>query len=337
MNDMKNTFTHKNLITLLLVVIITIISVYMAGCSDSEQIPTVPATTSVATVDETVANTEGTIPTESQQSTTNAESSTVSTEPTKSDTQKPDGTVSEKPNNNETSNKPENTVVSEGDVRPQHTHSYGSSIKKATCTDDGYTVYSCACGVEYTSDYVDALGHKWNGWVTIKEATSESEGKRENACGRCGKIKSESIDKILGPFDYPAVENPDLVSERVIYYINSYRGDNTYSPFAMEQYVNLRAEQIINNYSHDANDMQLAKDISGARVNGECLGHIVNIDYTVDEAAFEIVEQFRLGSPLYGSTHWNIITNPSVKCLSVGVYISEMNIYTCVATSYIDQ
>ena len=41
-----------------------------------------------------------------------------------------------------------------------HVHSYTSVVANPTCTEQGFTTYTCAgCGDEYTSDYVDALGH----------------------------------------------------------------------------------------------------------------------------------------------------------------------------------
>lgn len=41
-----------------------------------------------------------------------------------------------------------------------HTHSYNTSVTKPTCTEGGYTTYTCTiCGDSYVADYVDALGH----------------------------------------------------------------------------------------------------------------------------------------------------------------------------------
>ena len=41
-------------------------------------------------------------------------------------------------------------------------HKYEASETKPTCTDAGYTTYSCtACDYSYTADDVDALGHEW--------------------------------------------------------------------------------------------------------------------------------------------------------------------------------
>ena len=45
------------------------------------------------------------------------------------------------------------------DVGGSHTHEYTKVITKPTCTEDGYTTYTCDCGEEYVSDKVNALGH----------------------------------------------------------------------------------------------------------------------------------------------------------------------------------
>ena len=43
-----------------------------------------------------------------------------------------------------------------------HTHSYTSSITLPTCTEQGYTTYTCECGDSYVADYVDANGHDFS-------------------------------------------------------------------------------------------------------------------------------------------------------------------------------
>ena len=38
-------------------------------------------------------------------------------------------------------------------------HNYNSVVTAPTCTERGYTTYTCECGDSYVDDYVDALGH----------------------------------------------------------------------------------------------------------------------------------------------------------------------------------
>ena len=48
-----------------------------------------------------------------------------------------------------------------------HTHSYTAAVTAPTCTEQGYTTYTCSCGDSYKSDYKDALGHDYkNGTCT---------------------------------------------------------------------------------------------------------------------------------------------------------------------------
>ncbi len=59
---------------------------------------------------------------------------------------------------------------------PPHTHDYKSVVTKPTCTQAGYTTYTCSCGDSYKSDYKDALGHDY----------------KNGACTRCGEKDPDS-------------------------------------------------------------------------------------------------------------------------------------------------
>ena len=50
-----------------------------------------------------------------------------------------------------------------GEKNDVHEHSYTSVVTAPTCTEDGYTTYTCACGDSYIADEIPALGHEWNG------------------------------------------------------------------------------------------------------------------------------------------------------------------------------
>ena len=71
-------------------------------------------------------------------------------------------------------------------------HSYSSIVTAPTCTERGYTSYTCGCGDGYISDYVDASGHNFGDWETIKEATTTEEGLQERTC-QCGEKESKVI------------------------------------------------------------------------------------------------------------------------------------------------
>ena len=66
---------------------------------------------------------------------------------------------------------------------------------KAGCTTLGYDRYLCTeCGKIEKQDYVDSLGHAWQG-IVIWEATCETDGKLLELCSRCGQMKQTATPK----------------------------------------------------------------------------------------------------------------------------------------------
>lgn len=61
-----------------------------------------------------------------------------------------------------------------------HTHSYTGTVTAPTCTEKGYTTYTCTCGDSYVDDYVDALGHAYNGFCE-----DNGDGTHYWECDRC--------------------------------------------------------------------------------------------------------------------------------------------------------
>ena len=50
-----------------------------------------------------------------------------------------------------------------------HTHKYVETVTKPTCTEKGYTTYTCSvCGDSYKGSYTDALGHSYVGGVCTR-------------------------------------------------------------------------------------------------------------------------------------------------------------------------
>lgn len=66
---------------------------------------------------------------------------------------------------------------------------------KAGCTTLGYDRYLCTeCGKIEKRDYVDSLGHAWQG-IVIRDATCETDGKLLELCSRCGQVKQTATPK----------------------------------------------------------------------------------------------------------------------------------------------
>ena len=74
-----------------------------------------------------------------------------------------------------------------------HEHNYVRQERPATCTQDGYVKYVCACGSSYNEAVYPALGHDWDSGTVTKEPTATETGIRTYACTRCGETKTESI------------------------------------------------------------------------------------------------------------------------------------------------
>ena len=84
------------------------------------------------------------------------------------------------------------TVVGSGEV---HTHSYISKVTPPTCTEKGYTTYTCSCGDTYIADYVDATGHSYTSKVTAPTCTAQ--GFTTNTCV-CGHSYKDNYTNALG-------------------------------------------------------------------------------------------------------------------------------------------
>ena len=77
-----------------------------------------------------------------------------------------------------------------------HSHSYTQVVTKPTCTERGYTTYTCDCGDTYVSDYVNSTGHTPRAAVRENEvpATCKTEGSYNEVvrCSVCNEIISST-------------------------------------------------------------------------------------------------------------------------------------------------
>lgn len=54
------------------------------------------------------------------------------------------------------------------DDPPAHTHSYVKSVTAPTCTEKGYTLFTCSCGDTYKNYWTDPTGHSYKNYVCTK-------------------------------------------------------------------------------------------------------------------------------------------------------------------------
>ncbi|MBR5294742.1 MAG: discoidin domain-containing protein, partial [Oscillospiraceae bacterium] len=75
-----------------------------------------------------------------------------------------------------------------------HVHSYTAVVTDPTCTEGGYTTYTCACGDSYIADETAALGHKEE-ILPGKDATCTETGLTEGKkCTVCNEILVEQTE-----------------------------------------------------------------------------------------------------------------------------------------------
>ena len=68
---------------------------------------------------------------------------------------------------------------------PALSHSYSTAVTAPTCTEEGYTTYTCsACGDSYVADKVAATGHDYEAVVTAPTCTEA--GYTTYTCSACG-------------------------------------------------------------------------------------------------------------------------------------------------------
>lgn len=74
-----------------------------------------------------------------------------------------------------------------------HEHSYEKVVTKPTCTEKGYTTYTCSCGDSYVDDYVDATGHSFTKYESNDDATCKKDGTETAKCDHgCGKTDTRT-------------------------------------------------------------------------------------------------------------------------------------------------
>ena len=88
-----------------------------------------------------------------------------------------------------------------------HTHEYTETVTAPTCTENGFTTFTCECGDTYKDKEVSATGHKYGEWSVTKEATEKEKGSKEKVCSGCNDKVTEEI---------PMLEHTHKYTETVV-------------------------------------------------------------------------------------------------------------------------
>ena len=77
-------------------------------------------------------------------------------------------------------------------------HDFSASVTAPTCTEMGYTTYTCVhCDTQYRDQYTAPAGHSIGEWIVDREADTEAEGLRHRECAVCGLVlTTEVLEKL---------------------------------------------------------------------------------------------------------------------------------------------
>lgn len=77
----------------------------------------------------------------------------------------------------------------------EHTHEYEAVQTRPTCTEDGYTTYTCECGDSYVADEIPAFGHDFINYQSDDNYTCEEDGTETGVCSRTGCGETDTRTK----------------------------------------------------------------------------------------------------------------------------------------------
>ena len=86
-------------------------------------------------------------------------------------------------------------IRANGNITYTDSHIYSPEITPPTCTEQGYTTYTCTCGDSYMDNYVGALDHNYGEWYEVTPATCTEDGLERRGCKRCNAFETNVISK----------------------------------------------------------------------------------------------------------------------------------------------
>ena len=123
--------------------------------------------------------------------------------------------------------------------RKEHEHVYTETVTAPTCTEKGYTTFTCKCGDSYVGNYTDALGHDFGEWEMVKEATETETGLAKRSCKRCKEEETKSIPTTDHVHKYTEVVTEPTCTEK---------GYTTYTCACGDSYVDTYTNALGHDY-----------------------------------------------------------------------------------------
>ncbi len=99
-------------------------------------------------------------------------------------------------------------------------HSYKAKVTNPTCTQNGYTTYTCTrCNDSYTDNEVEALGHSYE--TKIIAPTKTEQGYIEHTCSRCNDTYKDNYVPALGE-DELVMNVNEIENQYEVEYVQGY-------------------------------------------------------------------------------------------------------------------
>ena len=106
-----------------------------------------------------------------------------------------------------------NEVLKAQETVPATGHSYNKVVTEPTCTEKGYTTYTCSvCGDTYVADYVDALGHSYS---EAEFVWTEDSGAEYGWTVTAAKTCANCSDKLIAEVTITRTSYKELVASAV--------------------------------------------------------------------------------------------------------------------------
>lgn len=119
----------------------------------------------------------------------------------------------------------EETTTPPPETTTEHVHAYSEVVTPPTCTEGGYTTYTCSCGDTYVDNQTDPLGHDWGEWQTTVAATCTAVGTETRSCSRGDATETREIP--LAAHKYTAtVVTPGKTTQGYTKHVCSVCGDS---------------------------------------------------------------------------------------------------------------
>ena len=193
-------------------------------------------------------------------------------------------------------------------------HDYKAEVTAPTCTEGGYTTYTCSCGDSYIDDYVSETGHILGEWKVSKEATCVEFGEETRNCQNCDYVETREIE--VKEHDYKAEVTAPTCTEGGYTTYTCQCGDSY-----VDNYVNATGHTYINGVCHcgdiEKNEYTVVfKDYDGAVLKTETVVH--------DDNANPPVNPVRIGYRFIG---WDkAFNNVTSNLVVMAKYIQQFTV-----------